>query len=112
MLGRPVDETSPLRLRLSPEARRPLLRAMLQLVNGSPTSYGLPKPPYAPGRGPLIATTEQTRSPMLMPPMPAADYIKVDLSAVGGPEAWSKPVSAYFRRNSAGWTLVGFERLP
>lgn len=58
VLGRPVDETSPLLRRLSPEARRPLLRAMLALVNGSPTSYGLPKPPYAPGRGPLIATTE------------------------------------------------------
>jgi dimethylaniline monooxygenase (N-oxide forming) len=58
VLGRPVDETSPLLRRLSPEARRPLLRAMLALVNGEPTSYGLPKPPYAPGRGPLIATTE------------------------------------------------------
>ncbi|HEX4806258.1 MAG TPA: NAD(P)-binding domain-containing protein [Conexibacter sp.] len=58
VLGRPVDETSPLLRRLSPEARRPLLRAMLGIVNGSPTSYGLPKPPYAPGRGPLIATTE------------------------------------------------------
>lgn len=58
VLGRPVDEASPLVRRLSPEARRPLLRAMLRIVNGEPTSYGLPKPPYAPGRGPLIATTE------------------------------------------------------
>ena len=56
--GRPVDEVSPLIRRLSPEARRPLLRLMLGIVNGSPGSYGLPKPPYAPGRGPLIATTE------------------------------------------------------
>lgn len=56
--GRPVDEVSPLIRRLSPEARRPLLRLMLQIVNGDPTDYGLPKPPYAPGRGPLIATTE------------------------------------------------------
>jgi len=58
VLGRPVDETSPLLRRLSPEARRPLLRAMLAIVNGAPTNYGLPQPPYAPGRGPLIATTE------------------------------------------------------
>lgn len=60
----------------------------------------------------LVATTEETQSPMVMPAMPASDYIKVDLSAVGGPEAWAKPVSAYFRRNSGGWTLVGFERQP
>ena len=60
----------------------------------------------------LIATTEETQSPMVMPPMPSSDYVKVDLSAVGGPEAWSRPVSAYFRRNSAGWALVGFERQP
>lgn len=60
----------------------------------------------------LVATTEETQSPMVMPPMPASDYIKVDLSAVGGPEAWTKPVSAYFRWNSSGWALVGFERQP
>ncbi len=60
----------------------------------------------------LVATTEETRSPMVMPAMPASDFIKVDLAAVGGPEAWAKPVSAYFRRNSGGWALVGFERQP
>jgi hypothetical protein len=60
----------------------------------------------------LVATTEETRSPMLMPAMPASEFIKVDVAAVGGPEAWAKPVSAYFRRNSGGWTLVGFERQP
>jgi len=60
----------------------------------------------------LVATTEETQSPMVMPPMPASEYIKVDLSAIGGPEAWTRPVSAYFRRNSTGWTLVGFERQP
>jgi hypothetical protein len=60
----------------------------------------------------LIATTEETQSPMVMPPMPVSEYIKVDLAAVGGPAAWANPVSAYFHRNSNGWTLVGFERLP
>ena len=60
----------------------------------------------------LVATTEETQSPMLMPAMPASEYIQVDISAVGGPEPWTKPVSAYFRRNSEGWTLVGFERQP
>ncbi len=60
----------------------------------------------------LVATTEETQSPMVMPAMPASEYIKVDLAAIGGPEAWTKPVSAYFRRNPGGWTLVGFERQP
>lgn len=63
-------------------------------------------------RSTLVATTEETQSPMLMPAMPASEYIKVDLSAVGGPPAWTKPVSAYFHRTSNGWTLVGFERQP
>ena len=60
----------------------------------------------------LIATTEETQSPMVMPPMPASEYIKVDISAIGGPEPWTEPVAAYFRRNSSGWTLVGFARQP
>jgi hypothetical protein len=60
----------------------------------------------------LVATTEAAQSPMAMPAMPASEYIKVDIAAVGGPEAWATPVSAYFRRNSGGWSLVGFERMP
>jgi hypothetical protein len=60
----------------------------------------------------LVATTEETQSPMVMPPMPDSEFIKVDLAAVGGPAAWARPVSAYFRRNSGGWALIGFERLP
>ena len=60
----------------------------------------------------LVATTEETQSPMVMPAMPPSEYIKVDISAVAGPEPWTTPVSAYFRRNSSGWTLVGFERIP
>jgi len=47
-----------------------------------------------------------------MPALPASDFIKVDVSTVGGPEAWNKPISVYFRRDSSGWTLVGLERLP
>jgi hypothetical protein len=31
---------------------------MLRLVNGAPAKHGLPQPPYAPGQGPLIATTD------------------------------------------------------
>jgi hypothetical protein len=60
----------------------------------------------------LVATTEETQGSMVMPAMPASEYIKVDLAAAGGPEAWSKPVSVYFRRNSGNWSLVGLERQP
>ena len=60
----------------------------------------------------LIATTEETQGSMVMPTMPPSEYIKVDISAIGGPEPWTKPAAAYFRRNSGGWTLVGFERQP
>ncbi len=60
----------------------------------------------------LVATTEETQSPLPMPALPASEFIKVDISTVGGPEAWNKPISVYFRRDSSGWTLVGLERLP
>lgn len=60
----------------------------------------------------LVATTEETQSPLPMPELPASEFIKVDVSTVGGPEAWNRPISVYFRRNAAGWTLVGLERLP
>ena len=60
----------------------------------------------------LVATTEETQSPLPMPQMPASEFIKVDISAVGGPEPWTRPISAYFRKISAGWALVGLERLP
>ena len=39
-------------------------------------------------------------------------YIRVEISANGGPESWTEPAHAYFRREAAGWTLVGFERVP
>jgi hypothetical protein len=43
----------------------------------------------------------------------AAAYIKVELSASGGPTpSWEKPVAAYFWRTGGEWRLVGFERLP
>ncbi len=60
----------------------------------------------------LVATTEETRSPMVMPAMGPSEYIKVDLAAIAGPEPWTRPVSAYFRRNSGAWVLVGLERQP
>ena len=60
----------------------------------------------------LVATTEETQSPLPVPALPASEFIKVDISTVGGPEPWTRPISVYFRRNSAGWSLAGLERLP
>ena len=45
-------------------------------------------------------------------PAAAGTYIRVEISANGGPESWTEPAHAYFRREAAGWTLVGFERVP
>jgi dimethylaniline monooxygenase (N-oxide forming) len=56
--GHPIDRLSPLMRRVSVELRRPLLRLVLRLVHGEMTAYGLPQPPYKPGQGPLIATTD------------------------------------------------------
>jgi hypothetical protein len=45
-------------------------------------------------------------------PAAAGTYIRVEISANGGLESWTEPAHAYFRREAAGWTLVGFERVP
>jgi hypothetical protein len=40
-------------------------------------------------------------------------FIKVELSATGGPTpAWERAVDAYFRRIDGSWKLIGFERMP
>jgi hypothetical protein len=40
------------------------------------------------------------------------EFVSVDVSAVGGVAAWRTPASLYFRRSSAGWSLVGLTRQP
>lgn len=42
----------------------------------------------------------------------AGAFIKIELSARGEQPAWAKPVHAYFARETTGWRLVGFERMP
>ncbi|MER7845184.1 NAD(P)-binding domain-containing protein [Kitasatospora sp. NPDC096077] len=56
--GRPIDRLSPLMRRLTPEQRSPLVSLVIKLVHGDMTDWGLPAPPYKPGRGPLIANSE------------------------------------------------------
>jgi hypothetical protein len=46
-------------------------------------------------------------------PLPAAGFIKLEVSAVQPPDAsWTKPVDVYFRRAARGWVLVGIDRMP
>ena len=45
-------------------------------------------------------------------PTAAGTYLRVDISAIGGPDSWTEPAHAFFRRETADWTLVGFERVP
>ena len=52
-----------------------------------------------------------------MPPddLPSAPgtFVRVDLTAdEPAHPSWARPVRAYFKREGAGWKLVGFERLP
>jgi hypothetical protein len=64
----------------------------------------------------LIAETNSERSPMQAPtglPASAGAYIQVELSADHANFAsWKQPVRAFFRREAAGWKLVGLERVP
>ena len=58
------------------------------------------------------AETERMTMPAAIPDA-VGTYLRVDLSADGGPhESWTLPVHAYFRRLAGGWKLVGFERMP
>jgi hypothetical protein len=46
-------------------------------------------------------------------PAASGSYVRVAIGAgAGAPEAWKRPAHAFFRRDTAGWTLVGFERMP
>ncbi|MGH9307817.1 MAG: hypothetical protein ACRD1U_00490 [Vicinamibacterales bacterium] len=55
---------------------------------------------------------EQLRAPSGLPSDRNA-FVRIDISAAAEDHpSWSQPVHAYFRRADAGWSLVGFDRLP
>jgi len=60
----------------------------------------------------MTATEARTQAPPGLPATVGA-FVRVDISA-SDPQrpSWATPVRAFFRRDAAGWTLVGFERLP
>jgi predicted small lipoprotein YifL len=64
---------------------------------------------------PLSETQSATTTidpPQSLPSQPGS-FVAVDISADSdGHPTWRRPVRASFRRESAGWKLVGLERLP
>jgi hypothetical protein len=60
------------------------------------------------------ATSAAGTSVAAPPDLPSApgSYVRAEIAAIGGPESWAAPVHAYFMREAAGWTLIGFERVP
>ena len=70
----------------------------------------------ATGESRAIGETKGERSPLQAPAgLPAAPggYIQVELSADHPNFAsWKQPVRVFFRREAAGWKLVGLERMP
>jgi hypothetical protein len=60
--------------------------------------------------------TTKAAAPSLDAPghLPASDgtYVQLEISATGGPESWTAPAHAFFRREQDRWQLVGFQRLP
>jgi hypothetical protein len=46
-------------------------------------------------------------------PTATGSYVMVDISADSKEhQAWRRPIKAYFRLDTKGWTLVGLERMP
>jgi hypothetical protein len=57
--------------------------------------------------GALARTTPESTRPG------GGAFLRVDISAAGGPHAsWALPVHAWFRHSADGWRLVGFDRMP
>ena len=63
--------------------------------------------------GPAAASSQTTLpAPGLLPDTPGA-IVRIRVAAIApAPDAWLRPVDAYFRRVPPGWRLVGLERTP
>lgn len=84
-------------------------------VAGAPAGYRATWATFDNGSGETksIGITEGTGPALRAPALPAAEYVKIEIVATGAvPEPWTQPVTAYFKRASGGWSLVGFERMP
>jgi hypothetical protein len=69
----------------------------------------------ATGETTLIGETTAPRTRVAPPeglPRETGAFVQVDILADGGPEAWGRPVQAWFRKTAEGWRWVGFTRIP
>jgi hypothetical protein len=67
------------------------------------------------GRSMAFGVTEASVPRMAAPEAvlsTAHSHVGISVTAAGGPESWSAPAHAVFRRDPHGWTLVGFQRVP
>jgi hypothetical protein len=54
----------------------------------------------------------RVQAPVVLPSAPGA-YVQLDVTVVEAPyPGWARPVIVHFRRDPAGWTLVGVDRNP
>ena len=61
---------------------------------------------------PQSASEARTAAPSGLPGA-IGSFVRVDIKALNPPyPSWTRPVHAYFKRETSGWKLVGFERLP
>lgn len=64
------------------------------------------------GLGETDGNSARLQAPAGLPTGPGT-FVRVDISATAeGHPTWNLPVHAYFRRGDAGWSLVGFDRMP
>jgi hypothetical protein len=105
-------------LRLSPSGTLTFRNAAVDAdVATAPVGYDVAWSRFdnATGAATALGTTRTSGLRVDAPPhVPATEgsYVRLDISAAGGPQAWTTPARAFFRRESATWRLVGFERLP
>jgi len=70
----------------------------------------------ATGEARHIADTQSPTTSMQAPaglPTAADSYLELSLSADSSEHpAWKQPIRTHFRRDGAGWKLVGLERMP
>ena len=61
---------------------------------------------------PLSQTSGSTTTIAAPNDLPSSGFVAVDIAAESAEHpSWKQPVRAYFRQDSGGWKLVGFERL-
>ena len=102
--GRRIAVADRTGLRPTPDRVRETVFNWLQFdnVTGATTQLGTTSAPAVKMNVPV---------PQNLPSAPGT-YVRAEIAFEGGPESWGEPSHAYFVRDTTGWRLVGFERVP